>query len=254
MKNYESHTEEAKKLKTPLQSKVSEKYSAPNTDFNSRRYGNTPPDGLNTPIVNIDRSSMGQATQDFRSTTQRERSQDKLEKYQESVESKRVREARKEYNLVDLRDRGEFEKRRYQGRIHMGKTRKVSEVTRPSMRDVDTSKYNFKKNPASKIDTSAIPSKEQIEAEKAQNQQNLSVFGQNFVKILSSMDKLEQAKDKLFNMEGFSPNLIMSLITKSDSKQNFTFEEFREFLVEYLKFGKTVETKEIVDFFASFNQ
>ena len=80
----------------------------------------------------------------------------------------------------------------------------------------------------------------------------LRLFASEIQAMISSILETETAKTKLYSIEGFSPNLILSLITSTPKEDSFTFEQFKYFISEYLGLQNQVELKSIIDLYSSF--
>jgi hypothetical protein len=148
--------------------------------------------------------------------------------YTESVESKRIREARLE-----------LEMNKFKPRITMGKKLQVSKFIRKSGRTIPVP--IVKKEPT-------------VTFTQGKQEESHSKFAQVLTKYLTSIKKAEEAKTSVFKMEGFSPNLILSLITKDQDATHFSFEHFRSFIVDYLGLTNKVDTKSLMDFFVCYNK
>ena len=78
------------------------------------------------------------------------------------------------------------------------------------------------------------------------------IFASEVETVIASILDSELAKTRLHNIEGFSPNLILSLITESPKDGSFSFEQFKQFVYEYLGLRNQVELKAIIDLYSSY--
>jgi hypothetical protein len=113
----------------------------------------------------------------------------------------------------------------------------ISKTVRESSRDVNVT--NQVSAPEQRIPSSYLTKHETLSlpssrATKKDVREQLRSFASEVNFMVDSLTEVEKAKEQLFNMEGFSPNLVLSLITRNHQEGCFNFEEFKSFVCDYL--------------------
>lgn len=128
----------------------------------------------------------------------------------------------------------------------------VSKTIRDTSREVNVSHNHQASGNGFKIKSEAVLIQDQLKTAKRDQKEQFRLFSRELGVMIKSISEMEEAKRKLYEIDGFSPNLILSLITNNPKDGSFSFEEFKVFICEYLGLRAQVDLKVVIDLYSTF--